>query len=83
MPLLSVRCILPLCLPEAQPETWWFKSRPVGWKLGHGVRKVQTGRRRHPGTAAPVKRALMPLDGAVQWRLGAVSSVGYSWMWLG
>lgn len=61
MPLLSVRCVLPLCLPEAQPDMWWFKSRAFGWKLGHGVQlklgksKLHTnGRRRHSGTTALV-----------------------------
>lgn len=68
MPLLSVGRFLPLRLPEAQPETWWFKPRPVGWNLGGGVQLKpgksklhRNGRRRHPGTAAPVKRALVAL----------------------
>lgn len=34
---LSDRLFPPLCLPEAQLEMCWLKSRPVGWKLGHGT----------------------------------------------
>lgn len=80
---LSDRLLPPLCLPEAQPEICWFKSRPVGWKLGHEPDESQ-------GKPNCIKMAgdsqvLLPVwlgqDTAV--RTGAVPRKGCNWMCVG